>query len=855
MAVMEGTSGPLADWFLERFPGGPTGAQRRVWPLIAARRNVLLVSPTGTGKTLAAFLAILDRLIGEQGAGRLRPGLRCVYISPLRSLGYDIERNLAEPLEGIRQALGWARSEVRVGVRTGDTPARERTRMRREPPHILITTPESLALLLSQPAWAEVWRGVEHVIVDEVHALVPVKRGADLAVSLERFAACAEREPARVGLSATCRPADAVARFLVGPGRDCEVVEAAEAFGQKRLALEVECLLGADEEVGRGAPYRRLWRRVASAVESHRTTLVFANTRALAERLTHDLRRAEVVPPEEVAAHHSALEAERRRDVEAALEAGRMRAVVSSTSLELGIDIGSADLAVQVGLPGSVVRLLQRVGRAGHSLGGTSRGLVLASTAAELVGAVVTIQAARAGEIEPLRAPAAPLDVLCQQLIGMACARDWCEEEALALVRRAEPMAALERDDFYACLNFLAGTLPAGPGAYEQEPGAGMRFSAPRIWRAKGRFGLRSERVRRWLWRNIGTITSEEWVRVVAGGLALGTLEASYAERLQPGDRFVLDGRALEFRRLEAFVVFCRPAKGEPELPRWSSDRQGLSAELALALARFRAEAADWLQSEGPHGLRAWLAEIFGLDPEAAAVIEALLEAQERFSEVPRPETLLIEQWPVEEGFAYAFHVPLGRSACEPLARATAARLGRRFGRNVNLCVGDLGWSILMDAAEPPCASDFSDLFDLDGFEADVVEGLDRGALFASRFRHVASTALMVLRNPDGPRRRVGGLWWVSERLYPLLRAAGKCSTSCSTPLAHSRGCTRVRRFEFGFWKKARRPSPPPGSTPQAQKRSHSKAPATRCAACMRGSSRHIVPTPRPSQCENWRNT
>ncbi|HMB08606.1 MAG TPA: DEAD/DEAH box helicase [Isosphaeraceae bacterium] len=769
--ALDAMGGPVRDWFRSAFPDGPTPAQRLAWPGIASGEHLLLASPTGTGKTLAAFLSILDRLYREHAAGTLAPGLRCVYVSPLRSLGYDIERNLSRPIEAIRRALGLAISPVSVGVRTGDTSAYHRRKLRDEPPHVLITTPESLALLLSQVAWHEHWRTVRHLVVDEVHALVPTKRGADLAVSLERLAARAERDPSRLGLSATCRPAEPVARFLVGPARSCRVVEAQAPPGAPPLDLRVESLLKADEGPHRGLTYRRLLRRLGQALGRNRTTVVFANTRAFTEKITHDLRRTRDLRPESVAAHHSALDARRRRAVESALKAGELRAVITSTSLELGIDLGSADLTVQVGLPGGVARCLQRVGRSGHQVGVASRGVLLAATPAELAGAVVTAEAARAGRVEPLRPIRAPLDVLCQQLIGMACGGEWACDDAYCLVRRAAPMADLTRADFDACLASLAGDLAAPPGAFEPEPGAPPRWTAPRIWRRDGRFGIRSRRAIRWFWTNVGTITSEESVRVLADGIEVGTLEGAYAERLQAGDRFVLDGRALEFRRLEGTIVHARGADGEPNLPRWSSDRQALSAELALDLARFRDEAARRL-ADGPPAFRAWLVEAHGLDPDAADVLVRLFEAQEQLSEVPPPDALLIEESPHEGGFAYTFHAPLSRSACEALGRATAARLGRRFGRDLALVVADLGWSIRLPDGASLRPDEVARLLDPEGFAEDVMEGLDRGELPARRFRHVAATALMVLRNPEGGRRRVGGLLWVSTRLYPLVQAA-----------------------------------------------------------------------------------
>ncbi|MDB5351911.1 MAG: Lhr-like helicase [Planctomycetota bacterium] len=764
-------SAPLRDWFSRDFPDGPTPAQSLAWPAIKSGENLLLVSPTGTGKTLAAFLAILDGLHREHAAGTLREGLRCVYISPLRSLGYDIERNLTGPLDAIRREIRLERSPVTVGVRTGDTSSSVRKGLRTRPPHVLITTPESLSLLLSQSAWHEIWRGVEHLILDEIHALVPTKRGADLMASAERLSARCARDPARVGLSATCNPAEPVAAFLVGPSRSCRVVVAPAPAGNKPPDLVVASLIRREEAHHRGLSYGRLLKKLRHDIGNNRTTIVFANTRALTEKITHDLRRTLDSGSASVAAHHSALDASRRREVESALKSGDMRAVVTSTSLELGVDIGTADLTSMVGLPGSTSRCLQRVGRAGHRVGAMTRGVIYAATAAELAGAVVTVEAALAGRVEPLRPINSPLDVLCQQLIGMASGDEWSADGAFDLLRRSAPFASLLRADFDACLDFLAGDLASPPGAFEPEPGAAPKWTAPRIWKSRGLFSVRNRRVIRWFWSNVGTITSEESVRVLVDGREIGSLEGNYAERLQAGDQFVLDGRTLKFGKLDGFTVIAQPSDGESELPRWSSDRQSLSADLAHALVAFREEAARLL-TEGASALRAWLIEGHGLEPDAAGVLEDLLSAQEQLSEVPPRGGLLVEEWPGDEGFSYAFHVPLARSACEALGRAVSARMGRRFGRDLALAVADLGFTIRTPDAARICPGDLPALLDPRNLDDDILDGLDRGELLARRFRHVAGTAMMVLRRPDGGKTRVGGMLWVSNRLYPLVKAS-----------------------------------------------------------------------------------
>ncbi len=777
---MTGFSAPVRAWFAETFPEGATPAQELAWPAIALAENILLISPTGTGKTLAAFLAILDRLFQAELDKTLTSGVRCIYVSPLRSLNYDIERNLRWPLEGICRQIDRKDCPVRLGVRTGDTPAHARRLMRDDPPHILITTPESLSLLLSQESWRPIWCGLDHVIVDEIHALAPTKRGTDLAVSLERLASYCARDPIRIGLSATCSTGKEPARFLAGQSRSCRVIQAPPPRGTPPIQIAVDSLISPGEGPHRGLSYRRLLKRLGRSIMDNRTTVIFANTRAFAEKLTHDLRQEPLFSSgcePLVVAHHSALDAQRRREIESALREGKIRAVVTSTSLELGVDIGTADLTIQIGSPGGVARCLQRIGRAGHRRCTQSRGLLLAATAAELAGAAITAQEARAGRVEPIGMVKAPLDVLCQQLIGLACNGDQCADEVFRLIRNALPMAELSRADFDACLDFLAGKLGTPAGAVDAEDGEGPRWTSPRLWSRDGQFGLRSQRVARWFRNNVGTIHSEETVRVIESGIAIGTLEAAYAERLVPGDRFVLDGRALEFRRLDRSTLFARSTAGEPALPRWTSTRQSLSFELARELARFRTQAGDHLVNDGPFAVRSWLAQVLQLDDRASDVLVELLEAQVQRSEIPTDSELFVESSPSpsESGLTVTFHAPLHRAACEALGRAIAARLGRQIGRDLTLCVADLGWSIRTTLDDEVALSTelIRSLLAIEGFPDDVLEGVDRGELLARRFHHIASTALMVLRNPEPGRRvRVGGLNWVSTRLYPMVKSA-----------------------------------------------------------------------------------
>jgi ATP-dependent Lhr-like helicase len=738
---------PVRVWFVQQFDR-PTPAQRLSWPTVAAGRNLLLCAPTGTGKTLAAFLPLLGPLL----TGPPTATIRCLYVSPLKALTRDIRRSLRTCLAGLAPYLPPGAVPVRVRSRTGDTSARARRQLLRDPPDILLTTPESLAVLLTQRRTAEVLGGVRTVVVDEVHALAGSRRGADLSLSLERLDDLVGGGLQRIGLSAACAPVAVAARFLVGACRPCTIAQAPETAS---LHLEVEPL---SEE---GGLCQRLVTRLAPELEASRTTLVFTNARGLAERLSWALRQRFPEWDKQIAVHHSSLAAGRRRAVERRLKRGRLRVVVSSTSLELGIDIGSVDNVVLVHPPGGVVRLLQRVGRGGHAPGRPRRGLVLTASTAELLEAAVTAASGHAGQVEPLRLPVYPLDVLCQHLLAMATLGLCDKGQALALVRRAAPYEDLPAPDFEDCLDYLCGRHRDG------------RCWLPARLRWEGdRFTLIDDRTARLLRRNLGTIVSEEPRRVrLAEGPGVGEVDEAFAERLEPGDRFLLDGRCLEYRHTEDGVLLVEEVLGRPRPPRWASDAWPCSRELARRLYLLRARAAEALR-QGPPALAGLLQREYGLGEPAAALLAGHFRRQEAVSEIPGAATCLVECVPAEAGFDYYWHTHLNRPGNDALARVVVRRLARQRGGTIIAMPADLGFALGVPGLAELTVAELRGLLDVQNFEADLAAALHDSDLLRERFRRTALTSLMLLRNPLGRRRKVGGRDWGERRLFDQVRAA-----------------------------------------------------------------------------------
>ncbi|MBX9677989.1 MAG: DEAD/DEAH box helicase [Gemmataceae bacterium] len=754
-AALDSLSPQIAAWFSHSFPQ-PTLAQRFAWPAVARGEHVLLAAPTGKGKTLAAFAPILSRMMTEgDGHGT------CLYVAPLKALVRDAKKNLKRHLVEVADLHGLDAIDISVGVRTGDTSDRARRKMWDEPPRILLTTPESLATMLTHARAIGLFRFVRWVVIDELHALAVSKRGADLALSLERLEAMAESPPQRIGLSATCLPLARAAVYLVGPQRSCTV---AQADDETPLELTIEPLPPGDDDVQAGF-MRRLLDRLHPELTQRRTTLIFSNVRSMAERIVWALKRRYPEQAELIAPHHSSLSAAVRRQTERLMKQGKLWAVVSSASLELGIDIGSVQQVIFIHPPGSVVRLLQRVGRSGRTPGEPRRGLVLAAHPSELLESAATAICSRMGQLESLAIPEAPLDVLCQHLVGMAMERPWTREEALEVVRRAGPYANLSEEDFDACLRYLSG---ASAERSDWLP-ARLRWSADS-------FSIASPAVARLMRRNMGTIIDDQpcQVRIVRNEdeptLLIGELDDVFASRLQEGDRFLLGGRCLEFQSRRGRTFLAREAMVGPATPTWTSGPMSLAPELAERLFLFRSQAAEAAR-HGEASLTAWLSAEAELGPAAAAELARFLALQEAVSEVPDLGSVLIEQVDRGMGTEVAMHLPLPRPAIEAILQLVDERLRRDGHRTLQTLVVDLGLLFFVDGDPRRHAFDWARLLDPTNAEEELRRLLEDHPLLRERFAAVSRIGLMVLRNPIGGRRVVGGRDWEERRLFEEVRA------------------------------------------------------------------------------------
>jgi ATP-dependent helicase Lhr and Lhr-like helicase len=797
-------------WFEASF-AEPTAAQDGAWDAIAERRHALVIAPTGSGKTLAAFLYAVDRLLTTAPPADPLKRCRVLYVSPLKALAVDVERNLRSPLAGIRHAatrLGERVGDVTVGMRTGDTPADERRNFARRPPDILITTPESLFLLLTSQA-REALRGIDTVIVDEVHAVAGSKRGAHLMLSLERLDALLEAPAQRIGLSATVRPVDEIAQFLKGPGPGgTQPVTVVQPAASKTIEVEVVVPVEDMTELGEVIPDERegsasggdarrsIWpaveERIVDLVEAHRSTIVFANSRRLAERLTnrlneiaHERRAGESLPeggaPAEVMAqagasrgaeaviaraHHGSVSREQRALTEEALKRGDLPCVVATSSLELGIDMGAVDLVVQVESPPSVASGLQRIGRAGHQVGAISKGVMFPKHRGDLIPAAVTSLRMTDGAIEAVRLPRNPLDVLAQHVVAMCAMDTWTVDDVAALVRRTASFSTLPDSVLHAVLDMLAGRYPSDEFA-ELRPRL--------VWdRVTGSLNARPG-AQRLAVTSGGTIPDRGLFGVFLAGAdtskgnaRVGELDEEMVYESRAGDVFTLGSTSWRIEEITHDRVLVSPAPGQPgKLPFWHGDAPGRPLELGRAMGAFVRE----LQRLDTPAASARLTEI-GLDDWAAANTLAYLADQRASTgHVPDDRTIVVERFRDELGdWRVAVHSPFGAQVHAPWALALQARLRERYAVDVQVMHTDDGIVLRLpetDDTPPPEIA----VFDPDEVEPVVTDEVGGSALFASRFRECAARALLLPRRNPGKRTP---LWQQRQRSAQLLSVASQ---------------------------------------------------------------------------------
>ena len=749
------------DWFLGAF-AEPTAAQAQAWPAIASGEHVLVSAPTGSGKTLAAFLWGIDRLAAEGPPAD--PQTRLVYVSPLKALSYDIERNLRVPLRGIG-------AELSVAVRTGDTPQRERQAMLRKPPDILITTPESLYLMLTSRA-QETLAGVRWCIVDEIHAVAASKRGSHLALTLERLAAKADTDPQRIGLSATQSPLEEVARFMVGPRRQCRIVDAA-AGARKELDLKIHVPVESMVELDGPAPdldplaggeatRRSIWPAIypelLELIKSHRSTILFVNARRGAERLA--LRLNEMSGQQEIArAHHGSLAREERSVVEEMLKAGELPCLVATSSLELGIDMGAVDLVIQVESPKSVARGLQRIGRAGHSVGDVSRGRIFPKFRADLLECAVVTKRMREGAIETTVVPRNPLDVLAQQIVAIAAAAPDHEptrvDELYALVTATHSYAELSRTQLENVLDMLDGRYPSTEFA-ELRPRI--------IWdRAAGAIRARPG-ARQLALTNAGTIPDRGLYAVtLPDGRRVGELDEEMVYEARPGQTFLLGATTWRIEEIGRDRVIVTPAPGLPgAVPFWKGDSVGRPKELGEAIGAF----ARWAVDREPEELQAH----YDLDRRAANnLVEFLREQQEATRVVPSDRAIVVERFRDEIGdWRLCVLSPFGGRVHAAWGLALSARIREELGLESDAIWSDDGIIVHLPGAEEPPSVELV-MIEPDEVEDRVVAELSASALFGARFRENAGRALLIPRARPGKRTP---LWQQRLKSQSLLEVA-----------------------------------------------------------------------------------
>ncbi len=747
-------------WFRETF-GEPTPAQELAWPALARSESALVVAPTGSGKTLAAFLVFLDRLAREPD--RERDGVKVLYVTPLKALGNDIHRNLEVPLEGmtrLAERLGKPAPGITIGIRSGDTPQKERDRLTRKPPDVLITTPESLYLMLTSERAAKTLGSVEAVIVDEVHALAPNKRGTHLTVSLERLAWLTGRPFQRVGLSATVRPAERVAAWLGGQERRTDrPVQVLDSGGRKEIDLTVASPVEDFRELPGESVWPSIFDELHRLVREHHSTLIFVNNRRLAERAARQIN--ERAGEELARVHHGSLSREKRYEVEALLKAGKLPAMVSTSSMELGIDIGAIDLVVQIESPKSVTSGLQRVGRAGHLVGEVATGRIIPKIRADLVDAAAVARGMLRREIETTEVPEGCLDILAQQIAATVSAGEWTDQQLFELMRGAYPFRELDRGRFEAVLGMLSGQYPAA------------RFGELRprvVWnRSNGEVRARPG-TRMLAVTNGGAIPDRGYYRVVHGGTGarLGELDEAFVFEMIPGDSFVLGSAVWRLDHIDRDEVVVTEAPGAmPSMPFWHGEQAGRPYEQGVRFGEFLAEAGKRLDDPD---VDAWLREECALDELAAANLRTFLtEQRDASGELPTHKAIVIEEFDDELGDRrVVVHSPFGSRVHQAWMLVVRARIRDAENLDVEAVAVDDGFMLRLPGRESPVPIDLiTQLPGDEELDELLLRELQVSPIFGVLFRESAARALLLPRR--GPDRRTP-LWLQRIRAQDLMQ-------------------------------------------------------------------------------------
>jgi len=785
-------------WFFSRFKEFSLPQRFGVLEIFS-RRNILVSAPTGATKTLTAFLSILNQLVISADSGTLEARTYCVYISPLKALNYDIEVNLRQPLKEI-EAIAGKKLGIRVGVRTGDTSAAQRQEMTRNAPHIFITTPESLAILLNSPKFSAHLLRAEWCVVDEVHALAENKRGTHLSLSLERLQRLSPGM-CRIGLSATVAPLEDVAAFLAGLSggapRDCLI---ADVQFLKELDLKVISPVKDLINCTHDELQKRTYEVLHELLQQHRTTLVFTNTRSATERVVHHLkeRYPQLYGEHNIGAHHSSLSKNIRRSLEDRLRNGELKCIVCSTSLELGIDIGFIDLVVLLGSPKSVARALQRCGRSGHRLHDTTKGRILVLNRDDLVECAVLLKSAIEHKIDRLHIPQNCLDVLAQHLYGIAIVEKIGIDELFALVQQSYCYRSLPMEELMSVVRYLAG----------EHVSLEERNVYAKIWYdpETRMIGRRGKMARVIYMTNIGTIPEETFIRVKLGELVIGTIEEAFLERLRMGDVFVLGGATYEFRHAQGMTAFVKTSVNRPPtVPSWFSEMLPLSFDLASEILRFRSLMEDKFE----HGMSReevlqFINSFLYVEGNAAEAIYLYMREQFDYSRIPTPRRMLVEHYKEEQDLYIVFHSLYGRRVNDCLSRAIGYIVSKQLGRDVELGITDTGF--YLKPPKQPNLTGMLQVLKADRLDLLLAVALEKSEVLRRRFRHCATRSLMILRSYKGRAKSVGRqqlssrlLLKAVERIskdFPILKEARREVLEDLMDISHAKEV--VQRIESG---------------------------------------------------------